>query len=621
MGAQKSNEKNLTEHKTNMDTLIIEHLAVLEINNLILQPPFQLVSNIPVGDKEMAYDGEILVYNGEKISKKNADGAVKVQVKGTTVFKKVNKKEKIKYAVKKEDISLYYQFGVGVLYFVVHINPNTLKKQAYYKMLAPLDLKKILLKLENNGNDSTRIEFKKVRVGELNRICNDFLDLVKKQPKEYIELSKQMNFSSYKVDFYDLEDTSSSLFEKSAYFYGLTKDNLEIPISVAELTEINMGDSEILNLIEEEFEITYNIIEKDKTYEVIIENTLTINILKEKGGSITLGKLKTLGSYLKCLQILNHFIIYKKLSFKTFKLEHKIDNPLKFKGFKDFKNIEEVIKNFQELITICKEIGINENYLFHSNEDLPSLFNGILSIFRDKKFNLLKISNQEALKNMQVYEIDLSDYIKVRLLFADDKFINFYSEEILTSLGGLIQKEEIPKENKEISTNWKKYYHQISIYSALDIKDMVKDANFNFDVVNLSFSELHHDIKAHQTINISLLYINYYFETNEEKYLHLAYDLNNRYLSVYPTEDAPKINIYIINFIKNKGLSRDEKNNILDIQEREKKQNSKDEILIFACEVLLGYKERAIKAFNNLENKKREELIKYPIYHMYNELI
>lgn len=81
---------------------------------------------------------------------------------------------------------------------------------------------------------------------------------------------------------------------------------------------------------------------------------------------------------------------------------------------------------------------------------------------------------------------------------------------------------------------------------------MAKDANFDFEIVKLSFSDKHHDIKAHLTINTSLNYINYYNKFHDEKYLDLALDLNQRHLSKFLTEDIPKVNIYLIK--AHKGL-------------------------------------------------------------------
>ncbi|WP_200416341.1 hypothetical protein [Virgibacillus salexigens] len=42
-----------------MDNTIIEHLACLEVNKCILQPPFHLLSDVQWNDKGLSFDGDI----------------------------------------------------------------------------------------------------------------------------------------------------------------------------------------------------------------------------------------------------------------------------------------------------------------------------------------------------------------------------------------------------------------------------------------------------------------------------------------------------------------------------------------------------------------------------------
>ncbi|AZV54797.1 DUF4365 domain-containing protein [Bacillus pumilus] len=597
-----------------MDRLIIENLACLEINELILQPPFHLVGNIALNDKGISYDGEILVYNSNHLTKENAVGEVKIQIKGTTTYKKVHKKSNIKHQVEKSDLENYYKFGGGVLYFVVTINKRTNKRQAYYKILAPLDLKALLLKLDNNKKNSISVEFKKLEKGSLESLCKLFIKLVRKQPTHFIEFSEHRNFTNYKIDISDINSDSSDLFDSTAYVYGFTTDNLEIPISVVQLDKIKRGYRENIALNNEEINIYYEIVETERSYEILVENTLSINLKKgKKGGSFKLGRLQTLGSYMKSLKIINYFILHGKLPFNSFDLEMSLDNP------KKFKNIEEHIKNHQELITVCKQIGLNENYVFNKEENLSSLFNGILDIFKNKKYNLLKIKNEQKLLDMRVYAIDLSDYVRVRLLFTENKFYNFYNNEILSKVGGLIPKGKLPKEGKfPLHENWENYYQKVSYFSILDVEDIEKDANFNFEVVKSSFSDTYHDFKTHQTIVISLVYINYYIKYHNEEFLDFALDLNNRHLLHYPENHIPKINTYLIKILRGDSLSAEEQTDIIDIGERA--ESAEDTTLMFACEVLLGSKEKARRKLNNIGEEERKELMKYPIYHQYQNL-
>ncbi|WP_144503918.1 DUF4365 domain-containing protein [Bacillus pumilus] len=501
-----------------MDRLIIENLACLEINELILQPPFHLVGNIALNDKGISYENSISV------------------------------------------------------------------------------------------------EFKKLEKGSLESLCKLFIKLVRKQPTHFIEFSEHRNFTNYKIDISDINSDSSDLFDSTAYVYGFTTDNLEIPISVVQLDKIKRGYRENIALNNEEINIYYEIVETERSYEILVENTLSINLKKgKKGGSFKLGRLQTLGSYMKSLKIINYFILHGKLPFNSFDLEMSLDNP------KKFKNIEEHIKNHQELITVCKQIGLNENYVFNKEENLSSLFNGILDIFKNKKYNLLKIKNEQKLLDMRVYAIDLSDYVRVRLLFTENKFYNFYNNEILSKVGGLIPKGKLPKEGKfPLHENWENYYQKVSFFSILDVEDIEKDANFDFEVVKSSFSDTYHDFKTHQTIVISLVYINYYIKYHNEEFLDFALDLNNRHLLHYPENHIPKINTYLIKILRGDSLSAEEQTDIIDIGERA--ESAEDTTLMFACEVLLGSKEKARRKLNNIGEEEREELMKYPIYHQYQNL-
>lgn len=89
-----------------MDNLIIEHLACLEINRIILQEPYKLVSEVQFNDKSPCFDGEIIVYNSSELKKANIEDTVKVQIKGTTKNKKV-KGNKTSHSIEKADLEIY----------------------------------------------------------------------------------------------------------------------------------------------------------------------------------------------------------------------------------------------------------------------------------------------------------------------------------------------------------------------------------------------------------------------------------------------------------------------------------------------------------------------------------
>ncbi|MED1569614.1 DUF4365 domain-containing protein [Bacillus paramycoides] len=610
----KKGVKKVVKKATAMDTTIIEHLACLEINNLILQPPFHLVSNIQWNDKGLSFDGEIDVYSHQKLEKANFISKVPVQVKGTTTHKKIHKIDKIKHSVTKKDLEVYYKNGNGVLYFVVTINPKTYEKQAYYHILAPLVLKSLLSTLNASGKKSITLTFKKLEKGYLESICKTVIDVVKKQPQRYIETSEKMEFTHYKLNFVDVKK-DSDLFEEPAYVYGIL-ENIEIPVQIAQLEEIRKENNEVIRLNDEEINISYRISETGEKRRVVIEDTLTFEFDKTtKSGKVHLGKVRTLGSYLKCLRLMNYQLEHDKLPFQSIQLSGKLNEQEHFQG------IEDDIKLYKELIDVCGQIGINENYVFNDEEDLPSLFNGIIDIFKSKQYDLLNIHNQEKLEDTRLYNFELSKYVKVKIMYVGNKFINFYSKEALTKIGGLISKTDIAKSHKKDNwapDDWKEHYQKISIYFNQNIEEMAGDANFDFEIVKSSFTDKYHDIQVDLTINVSLGYITYYDKSLDKKYLEFALDLNQRYSAKFPKNDIAKVNIYLIKLKQHHELSKEEQADVLDIQERA--EIDKDQRLRFACEVLLQSKMKAQRIFNSLDNEEKETMMEFPIYHFYENL-
>lgn len=610
--ARKRSKKKVKRRPSSLDTTIIEQLACLEINNLILQPPFHLVSNIQWNDKGVSFDGGIEVYSHQKIEKSNFVNKVPVQIKGTTKPKTILRNNKIKHLVFKKDIEVFYKQGQGVLFFVVTINPITYVRQAYYRILAPLELISILKQLDISGKDSISLLFKKLEKGYLETLCKIFINEVQKQPKQYIEDAKDKEFIQYKVNIIDIQKDSFNLFEETAYIYGVSSDNTVMPLNAVKIDELRFEENGKIQLNGEETTINYLVTSTEQNYKVIIEKTLTFDLnLKKKTGKLHLGKVRTLGSYVKCLQLMNYYIKHKKLPLPSLQIAAasvKMENLV---------GIEEEIESYRELIEVCKQIGLSENYVFNDEEDLPSLFNAIISIFKNKKYNLLNFQ-EEKLENTKIIRIELSKYVKLRLIYVDDKFINFYSEEALKRLVLLTPKHEINKNPELFSENWEEHYQRVSITVGENIEEMVEDANFDFEILKLSFDEQYHDIQANLTIDDSLKYIRYYDKFHDERYLNLALDLNKRYLEKFPEDDIPKVNIFLIKLKKHHELTEDEQSSILDIQERA--DNDKNQMLSFACEVLLQNKLKAKRIFNLLNDDEKERMINFPIYHLYENL-
>ncbi|MFP7737296.1 DUF4365 domain-containing protein [Priestia aryabhattai] len=491
---------------------------------------------------------------------------------------------------------------------------------AYYRILAPLEVRSLLSRLDLSGKKSIPLDLTQFKNRDLEPFCNTFIEEIDKQSKHFTEASEKEEASNYKVDFVNMQKAAFNLFEGMIHVYGIPDDGIRLPVEEAKLDELKIRKNEVVYMNSESTFVTYQIIETEKGFKVVIEDTLTLDFDKrKKSGVFHLEKVKSLSSYMKCLRLINYYIQRNKFPFQYLKLS---GGTLNVKGH--LQQIEKEIEYYKELIDICNQIGISENYIFDDKEDLPSLFNAIINIFKNKQYSLLNI-RQEKLKKTEIINIELSKYVKLALVYADRCFLSLYSEEALkimdrnssitdvaSNQGKDIVKSVMLPDNRE------NYDQKVSIFASRKIEEMVKDTNFDFEIVKLSFADEHHDIQADLTITSSLGYIDFYDKTLDENYLKLALDLNQRYLAKYPEDDIAKVNIYLIKLKQGYELPEDEQNDLYNIKARAEMDN--EQTICFACEVLLKNKAEARKLFDTLHDEDKKELIEFPIYRFYQDL-
>ena len=580
-----------------MDNTIIEHLACTEINECILQPPFHLISNVQWNDKGLSFDGDISVYSKE-IKKEDFIGFVPIQIKGTTTHKKISKRNKVKHSLSKKDIEVYYKHGKGVLYFVVTINPNTYKRQAYYRILAPLDLKDLLIKLKASGNDSITISFNKLEKGLLESICKQFLRIVEKQPKVYIETNINKKFDEYRIDYANIGEKSFDFFKEPAYLYGVDH-GIEIPLQVTKLQEIRGVINENIYVEDEIINIKYETRESEDKIFLIFEDTLIIEFEKETSkGKIVLSPVERIGSYLKCLKVLKFIRDYNKVPLASFEFEATLDYK------ENYKTLEEDIELYEDIIEI-----------FNNNENISKLFNGLLELFKYKNYEILTNAEKIDLNETPIIPIKLSEYMRVIVFYnkKTNEFIDFFSEETLNNASGLLLKS-----NKSKGEDIENDYWKVSLYSGIKLEELQEYANFKLDIIKESFTSKHHDVNSENTINVALEYLNYFDRENDGRYLEISDDLISRFLLMNPNDIFAQINKLQINLRKYGKLSEKETDEVLDILEQA--EIDKDRSICFACEVLLGNKHKARRLFDSLDDIEQNSLKPFPIYSLFERL-
>ncbi|MDP1383822.1 DUF4365 domain-containing protein [Priestia megaterium] len=493
---------------------------------------------------------------------------------------------------------------------------TTVEQLTYYRILAPLEVKSLLSHLNSDEKKSIALDFKKLKNENLEPLRHTFIEGVDKQQTRSTETSENKESTHYKVDLVNMQKEAFNLFEEMIHVYGIPDDGIRLPVKRAKSDELN----EVVYMNSESTLVTYQIIETEKGFKVVIEDSLTLNFdRRKKSGLFHLQKVKSLGSYMKCLQLINYYIQRNKFPFQSLQLS---GGTLNLKGHRE--EIEEEIESYKGLIDICTQIGISEDYIFDDKEDLPSLFNTIIDIFKNKQYSLLNI-RQEKLKKTKIINIGLSNYVKLALVYSDGCFLNLYSEEALKIMDRPSSITDVASNHSQdniepviLPDNQGSYDHKVSIFASRKIEEMVKDTNFDFDIVKLSFADEHHDIQADLTITSSLEYIDFYDKSHDESYLEFALDLNQRYLAKYPQDDIAKVNIYLIKLKQDHELSEDEQNDLYNIQARAEMNN--EQTICFACEVLLKNKVKAKRIFATLTGEEKEEIIEFPIYRFYQNL-
>ncbi|MED3932413.1 DUF4365 domain-containing protein [Priestia megaterium] len=491
---------------------------------------------------------------------------------------------------------------------------------AYYRILAPLEVRSLLSHLNSNEKKSIALDFKKLKNEDLEPLCHTFIEEVDKQQKRFTEASEKKGSTPYKVDIVNMQKEDFNLFGRLIPVYGIPDDAIRLPVEEAKSDELKIRKTEVVYMNSESTLVTYQIIETEKGFKVVIEDNLTLDFdRRKKSGLFHLERVKSLGSYMKCLRLINYYIQRNKFPFQSLQLS---GGTLNLKG--QLKEIEEEIESYKELIDICTQIGISEDYIFDDKEDLPSLFNTIINIFKNKQYSLLNI-HQEKLEKTEIINIELSKYVKLALVYADGCFLNLYSEEALKIMDRYSSITDVASNHGQdtvepvmLPDNKENYDQKVSIFASRKIEEMVKDTNFDFEIVKLSFADGHHDIQADLTITSSLGYIDFYDKTLDENFLELALDLNQRYLAKYPEDNIAKVNIYLIKLKQGHELSEDEQIDLYDMQERA--QTNKEQTICFACEVLLKNKVKAKRIFATLPDEEKEEIMEFPIYRFYQNL-
>ncbi|MEH7170346.1 DUF4365 domain-containing protein, partial [Priestia megaterium] len=215
---------------------------------------------------------------------------------------------------------------------------------AYYRMLAPLEVKSLLSHFNSSEKKSISFNFKKLNNEDLKPLCHTFREEVDKQQSRSIEASENDESTHYKADFVNMKKEAFNLFEGMIHVYGIPDDGIRLPVEEAQSDELKIRKNEVVYMNSESTLVTYQIIETEEGFKVVIEDNLTLYFdRRKKSGVFHLGKVKSLGSYMKSLRLINYYIQRNKFPFQSLKLS---GGTLNVKG--QLQQIEEEIESYKE---------------------------------------------------------------------------------------------------------------------------------------------------------------------------------------------------------------------------------------------------------------------------------
>ncbi|GEN49086.1 DUF4365 domain-containing protein [Ligilactobacillus pobuzihii] len=184
-----------------MDRKRIEEIAVSEVKQLFLKHSKRLNSELSQNDKGISFDGSIILFKDEAMSKRSYLSKIPVQVKGTEV-KKFSKKVA---SYNKIDKSTFKNFQLedGVVFFYVELlQGSSLKSKIFFKFLDVDTLEQTLENIEEKGQSTKTIELNEIQTTDnLDKIFNDIA--VKRKARGFSNARMETylkNDSTFKTD-------------------------------------------------------------------------------------------------------------------------------------------------------------------------------------------------------------------------------------------------------------------------------------------------------------------------------------------------------------------------------------------------------------------------------------
>ena len=579
-----------------MDNTIIEQKGVNAVEDY-LNDTGVIVPYIVRNNTLPIWDGEVFVYRNQKINNSNFEFRVPVQVKAHN-----SRTPKIfTQSIPIVNLEKYYDDG-GVVLFSVYIKNG--QKDVYCAFLGRSELKKILK--AGNGKQINKAV-------PLVKAPKEHRDLLKKlksidlqRKHELIDLSTLSGRTDYHINFTVDVPKGDNIYEYLAtHFIDVTVAIDGIPGELypeggpvsLQVSETKNCDISINNLVYYDsflrsFKQDGLHINVGKSIELIFpikyspEKPFTLNI-KLIADDLT-EIIKELSFILALKQF--RYIQFGSFILKFDELEHKRDE------FDHWQKALDFWKKVEKLLTM---LHVNEPLKLHGftpndEKDLKTLIDGFIDneLFRRKGhsedfISVVKICNLNILVLAKHIQAD-----KFKLMNVFEHCVSGFTDEDgrhhLTPVISYMLDVEPVLSNLRLS-------RVVDDYKMMEKEDSSIVIRANLDALSM---------------------INLYDKTGDIKFLTTAYDiicwLKNERTDIIG-HNILLLNYYQILYRKNNGLSEEEKNILLNLENTDSQEK-------FACSVLLGENDRASSYFSKLPKEDQEAIKGYPIYSIYKKI-
>ncbi|PFR36754.1 hypothetical protein [Bacillus cereus] len=585
----------------------LERIAVEVVTSHANKPDAFLRANIPVGDKEISFDGDIEVFKDDSESVGSLIGKVPVQVKGTQVQEFTNGIRTFSMGL--DHFQNYYR-SQGVVLFVVEIKSNG-ESMIFYKQLLPTEIRQVLKKYgEEKGQKQRRVELRPLSETNLTNVCTSFLSESRKQATILIEHNpfKREEYHKFELTSLTYNPTKTptrNIFEHDFTLYGV-KGELSVPLEQGRVQSVTFEIQETVIIDEHFYEVNIEVTEEQNKIRLWIENSLEISY--EKGAesfNFKIIELHSLSTQLKVLPMLLDMLSGKSIDFQSMKLSFDFRNAKKQEQI--YTNIIKLHATFLKLKEAFKYLNIDESTTFGDEEHEIDGF-----IHQINSFNRMIL--EEDFSNHEVTSPEETKFILFNL--GTMKLFLFYNPQLKPKLTSAFSNDVLNGETCVIINNDILRY---TPYVLLNTLGLAYASNVNIEVIKQSFNRINPYANAdvaNYTNEFCLMCMNAFDLVPNIELLDLADHIYKRYAGENITEDIIFVNQLQIKKRKEVPLSQHEIEKLFAI-----KIKDRDNIeLQFCASVLLESSREAKLFFEQLETSRQERYKEFPIYKLYNQL-